>query len=695
MDKFLIGPVKGGLKTDLVPFFTPEDAFTIIRNLLVKDGKIRRSPMARSLFPADIHGISTRLGINIGVTDAAGVLVPTVVPTGGPQIEGQQFFDGASILSSYAGTINLLSTGAANGTYDVATGTVAINNAVPNSIVYWYPCYAVLGFATFTDNNGNVTEIAFDNKFAYRWLNPLWLRITNGVAADQIWSVDTLFNNRRYISYQYRAVAATESYVYVTNDKDPIRYYDSTLDGFIDAGISFSATPNNIVIRCKFIIGFQQRLLLLNTVEYEGVVAEIEHPNRIRFSEYGDTLLADSWYQAPAVTNKGGFVDLPKGEVLVCAEILGERLIVFTESSIYELITTGNNREPFAFVTVDQTFGSGSTSVVEIDNRLLFVNNSGIYVYDGRNVIKISEDLGDLFVEDNYLYGTVFKDVYNELIYISIERDVAGIISANQNIIIVYNYKNNTFSYFDNVITAFGELYNAAGERLKVPRVFVGNQSGYTFYLELSSSKNAPSGHISHILRLDANHLLLHVYNHNLTTDSVIRIENSVLPGLNGNYRIVVVPLFNWLAVENDVTNAALYTGDGIILTIPTTILQTKEFNFYMKDGFGTSIDKISFNINKTDPNGGSTLFAMPNGAIEVGIPNFYLGNRTIETLADPLKPEEVDQARVWREVYLSSTGETMAIQINNDAILLDDESGMQEFTINAIIIYAEPAKSI
>ena len=85
MDKFLIAPIKSGLKKDLVPFMMPEDAFQLLRNMFIYEGKIKRRPSSILLDPTDARGLNSRLRIKIGTSDAGGGFnFPIVLPNNVP-----------------------------------------------------------------------------------------------------------------------------------------------------------------------------------------------------------------------------------------------------------------------------------------------------------------------------------------------------------------------------------------------------------------------------------------------------------------------------------------------------------------------------------------------------------------------------------------------------------------------------------
>lgn len=690
MDKFLIAPINSGIKTDIVPFMAPEDSFQRLTNMFIYDGKIRRRPAEVLLTSADLWGATSRLKVQVGVTDVVtGNLAPTVIP-GNPAI-GIQFYVNGTIFTAWQANGAMYATpdvpvGVA-GTFNVGTATVTITGAAPGQPVYAFYNQMITGFAIYDAEIQ--LHFAFDLEFAYL-LGPSGYTAIPGGGG-----LYTTLTTDRFQSENFEGNVSGEPALFITNNRDRIRYFTTTVPTFTDIIPATSAAANFQVRRCVDIIGFQGRLLLLSTVEYEGAMVEVSHFNRIRYSEYGNAFAADSWYQPPAITNKGGFIDLPAGEKIVTGKILDGRLIVFTYNTIYEVVPTGNYREPFQIALIDDTFGSMSPNVVEVNNTLLFANNFGIHIFDGRNVNKISEDLGDDFDDFEYRLGAIYKDSNLEIIYILVASELGNTYGDR---IILYNYKNNTFSTIFTTATTLGVHYRAGtGALLAHRRPIIGNHKGYVHYLDEDVYKNALSQNIINVTRFDAQNIDLTIYNHQYSGQGTyIRIENSTLAGLNGSYFIEEVVDDDTVRVKNDTSIVGNYLGDGTVALIDNINVTTKQFNPYMKQGFGTSINKVVFNVNKTTDNGIYTVIGLPNNTtVEATVVAGYLGERQLETAAYALVPMEAEQDRVWHSVYTQTTAESVSLVILlYPDELLDDTAPYQDFTINAIILYTEPSKT-
>jgi len=395
------------------------------------------------------------------------------------------------------------------------------------------------------------------------------------------------------------------------------------------------------------------------------------------------------------VSNKGGFVDLPAGTIIRNAEILDGRLIVFGLDAIYELVPTGNYREPFQIALVDDTHGNRSTEVVEVNNMLMFANNFGFYFYDGRNVNKMSIALDDDYDTYEYRFGTIYKDSADEFIYVLMSTTLNNIYG---NRLLAYNFRNNTFSLILDLYTALGTIYNRpSGSLIVQPKVLLGNHRGYTFLFNSNAYKNNASQSIISMTRFDANNVDLKVYNHQLTTSNRIRVENSLLVNFNGSYKIQSVVDGDTVRItDNGTLTVGNYLGDGTLALIDLILITTKQFNPYMSQGYGTSINKISFNVNRTAINGNVIVAGLPNNStVQADVPNFYLGDNTLDTVAYALVEKESTQSRLWHDVFLQASAESVALALGfSDENMLDDDIPYQELTINAIMIDVEPSLS-
>jgi len=693
VDKFLIAPINSGLHTDLVPFLTPEDSFTTLKNMYISDGKIVRRPSTYLLDTTNARGLNSRLRVNIGTTDpVSGDFAALIADfAGSAPALGQQFSVGDTLFTIYQdiGAMKSSTLGV-TGNNNIIGPPISVNitGAAVNTIVYWYPSTKVMGMTEF-NQEGDILEIAFDQEFAYKFQTTGWERI---IGANSKWTSSTI---RRYQSENFQGALSGKTALVVAKYLDPLKYYDSTTNVFTNFYPKFSNVANNEIRRCSVIKQYSGHLFLMDTVEYGGGVAtEVRHKNRIRWSEFGKIFEVDSWYESIVATNKGGFIDLPIHEEINCCEILNGRLIVFCRDSIYELTSSNNPAQRFKVTLIDSTFGSKINNVIEVNNTLLFVNNYGIYIYDGKNIIKINNQFSGDIESYEYRYGNIYKDSDEELIYILANSEINERIP---NIIILYNYKNNTFSLIrDNYTTVYKINHGINGLSYITGIIVCGNHKGYILRLRGDIYKNAISQNIINIVRVDANNINLTIYNHNLDGNDFIRITNSGLVGLNGSYQIQESVDVNTIKILNTTSVDTDYNGDATVLIIDRIDIETKQFNTYMKQGFGLSINKVAFNVNRTTVNGQIALAMRPNGSEDAYITatDVYLGTSYLETIG--YNATELEQKRLWHYVYLPCMAESISLKLVYSLnIILDDTLPFQELTINAIMLYTDPAKYI
>lgn len=690
MDKFLIGPFTKGLNRDIVPFLLPEDAFTRLTNMRIYQNRIIRKPAFTLLNDADPYGLKSRLKVLIGTTDAVTGNFPiNPIVVGAVGAIGQQFSVGNAIftVTQVNGAMDVTNGGGATGTFNTVTTGLSIIGATPNTSVYWYPCTPVRGFAYYEENE---QEYAFDNQWAYGYTPEGWVALTP--LADARWN-SGIYD--RFISTSYRGDFTSEATLFVANGTDPVKYYNNTVVDFTNFQpntINPATSANYHVVSAKIVKRFENRLFLLNTVEDEGVTNNVAHSNRIRWSAAGDALNADAWYQPPGRQNRGSFADLSKGERITACEELNGRLVVFTENHIYEIIPTGNANSPFDIQEVSGSVGTFTSSVVQVNNSIIFVSPYGIHMYDGKNTIRIDDDLSNAF--DNGIISFYNSSIWHHktfnTVYISYSPAFGNEV---QTAMLAYNYKNNTWSLFESVCTNFGDLFhNPAGVRYFSKSIIAGNQVGYVREFNSSVYKNGISQNIIRMNNFDAAHVDLTLYNHNLADGDVIRIENCDIAGINGGYLVEIIDV-NTIRIES-VINVAAYHGDAAILRVDRIDIRTKEFNPYLSKGYGVSLSKITFNVDRNDNNSSYSVIAFPNGsAVENDTLVSYPGSRLLETQAyDLINTVEATQVRIWHDVFLPSKSESISIGISMDnELIVDDAIPFQSLSINAMVLHTEP----
>ena len=473
-----------------------------------------------------------------------------------------------------------------------------------------------------------------------------------------------------------------------------------------------------------------------------------EYVNRCRYSQNGSPVSANAFEDS--VAGLGGYIDAPTKEQIITSEFIKDRLIVYFESSTWELVYTGNEILPFRWQQINTELGAQSTfSIVPFDKVAIGIGNVGIHACNGTNVEriddKIPENVFEISNENNgpvRVYG--IRDYYTELIYWSIPTEDVNDVFPNR--ILTYNYKTGSWSYNDDSVTAFGYFYESADVTwnstdltweeydapwfsptadAQVQRVIAGNQEGFVFICDPDVTRNAPALQITNI-SISGQIVTVTCINHNLipvaspedeANGDYFIIENCQgITGLNGNiYAVslwVDVNTFIFDLNDSDVVTGT-YSGGGTIARVSNYSIITKQYNFYAKEGYNAAINKVDFMVDNTgseDPNnpgsflGGAVTvdYAVSSSrenilfnASQIGS---LVGTGILTTYPYPtiFTPLEESQDRLWHPIYPMANGECIQLEIymnDNENPLLSQIRNPQiafaDLVIHALVFYS------
>lgn len=725
-DKFLIAPINTGLQRDVKPWLIPEDAFEELNNAYIFRGRIKNRVGAINVgeFP-DPSAYSSRLRVNVGTTDGAGNLAGTV-PLGATGIGavGQMFsVDVESFTVVLVGAAVMITTGAATThTFNTATGAFDIQGAAIATDVYYYPALPVMGFVSYEreEINDELTY-AFDTRFAYQLTATGWERLNVEAApGDADWAgTDSEF----FWSTTWRGTNDYSYTLFTTNYNaaERLRYFDGTT--WTSWRPQYASNANETIESARIIIQFRNRLLLLNTVERNAAGNPFTFVNRCRYSRVGDPIAASSYREDTG--GQGSFIDAPTREAIVSAAKLKNRLIVYFERSTYELVSTGNEIYPFVWQQINSTLGCESTfSVVPFDKSVLGIGQTGIHACTGANVQRIDASIPDEIFEIHNSNDGVYRvhgirDYYNEMVYWTMPKSANFNVYPNR--ILAFNYKNGSWAFFDDSITAFGyhqldasltwqdipdmwrdygDQWNDATLEDKFRYVIAGNQQGYTFVMHREFNTNAISQQITNITEA-AGVVTITSINHNLSSgDWVWIVLAEGITELNdNNYKVNVTSAStDTFTIDSPPAVTGTYTGNGVMLLVSKIDIKTKQFNFYVNRGVNTYMPKADFYVGKTE-DGEITIdyFASSSNIqlAEAGLATgARLGSDLLETTA--YTTLEGTQDRFWHAVYLQAQGECIQLRIYwDDEQMQDNAIPFTGLEIHGILFHAVPTQEL
>lgn len=443
--------------------------------------------------------------------------------------------------------------------------------------------------------------------------------------------------------------------------------------------------------------------------------------SRCRFSQNGSPISSNAWVDT--IGGKGGYIDAPTKEQIVTCDFLKDRLIVYFERSTWELVYTGNEILPFRWQQINTELGAESTfSVVPFDKVVLGVGNVGIHACNGNNVDRIDQKIPDSVFEisnDNEgvyrVYG--IRDYFAEMVYWTFPSEENNTTYPNR--VLVFNYKTGTWAFNDDSITAFGyyqkqddvtweesgqtweqsiEPWNSAVLQSQFKQIIAGNQEGFVFIVDVDYSRNAPSLQITN---MSGSGILITItaINHNLLMDEFVVIENCQgITGLNDNiFKIYSVIDSNNFTVASTLTGT--YTGGGTVGRVSNIDILTKQYNFYVDQGYNAYISKVDFLVDKTatgqitiDSFVSSSDVSLLDDGFDSGA---LIGTGILETSPYALVPLEASQSRLWHPLYLQAEGECIQLRIYmSDDQITTPNIAWSDFEMHALNFYCTKTSS-
>jgi len=151
--------------------------------------------------------------------------------------------------------------------------------------------------------------------------------------------------------------------------------------------VDFDNDGQNDIERCLACMQFKGRLLLFSPME-KGTFC----PQRIRWSKVN---LPFDW------TNDD-FLDIPTSEIIVSAQRLEDKIIIWCSNSVWELLYTANYELPFVVRCIAREIKTYSSfSGVKANNQIFNVTETGIVATDSINVERIDYNIYDFNLFQN------------------------------------------------------------------------------------------------------------------------------------------------------------------------------------------------------------------------------------------------------------------------------------------------------
>lgn len=503
----------------------------------------------------------------------------------------------------------------------------------------------------------------------------------------------------------------------------------------IYAGSSWSnfnpaVNTTTVITSALIMLPYKDRMMFLNTSEGNSGATPTNYPQRARWSQNGSSIdYTQGWRDD--IVGRGGFVDAPTSEVIVSAGFVKDVLIVYFERSTWQLVYTSNEILPFVWQRVNAELGAESTfSAVQFDNGLIAFGNVGIHASNGFKVERIDQVIPDeVFNAHNNLDGPLrtsgIRDFFLECVYFAYSDGERNAINNSgktffPNQIMVYNYRNNTFSFFNDNVTSFGYYqsitdipwsglikpftwagwgtpWNSHVLGADFPLIAFGNQQGFVEFITSQDSSNDASLIIQSLVGSGTTSTITSPQ-HNLSIGQYVTILNSTgSTNLNNiTFRVSTVPDANTFTIDGLATGT--YSGNGIMIVRSNIEILTKQFTPYWTKGKRYDLKYIDMLFDKTsegelavdifvDFSDTSSMTDTSNGVV--------LGNSIISTAAEgttlPYYSFQQLGAQIWKRFYTVAMGETFQVKLSfDDTEMRNSVINDSSVVLHAMIFYFE-----
>lgn len=731
-----------GLVQEREEFILPDDAYPVLENAFVWRERIKRKEGYRLLGRLRRTLVTQSLGNTVALqtTYTFNTIFTSFVPSVGAGEPNKEIEPGSLVITIGSpdaavftdngdGTFTATGNGVSAGSsVNYVTGVVTIvltasaGGAPITANINYFPGLPAMGLRTrqLTAIN-NEEMIAFDQKYAYHFVGTGFEEFLPGTT----WSGN---DSDFFWTTNYWVDANNVNIFWATNFSgtagDPIRYTNGVPGtNWINFAPQIDAGGNNLT-QCLALLPYRGRLVSFNTLEGPNLATSVAHTNRIRWAAIGNpftivsaivtTVDPNAWRDD--IRGKGGFLDIPTSEAIIAVGFVRDNLVIYCESSTWQLRYTGRSIAPFQIEKVNTELGAESTfSAVQFDTSLVGIGDKGVVECDSFKSDRIDIKIPDLVFEFNNdsngpkrVHG--IRDFQQRLAYwtYSYPPD-SGPSNVFPNRRLVYNYENDSWAIFTDSFTCLGTFQSLTSLRWQdvqrawqtlnfpwinspalFPSIVGGNQQGFVEYLGSNLQPqvaNDVSLSITAITGNTTTPTVITAVNHNLETGQVVIISNiptgtPFATSLNGKIFGVVVTTKDQfeLWIYNSSTGQfttpqldapATYIGGGKIAIRDNFRIVSKKFNS-MDDGQKLQLGYIDVLMDNTyngaitlnvymDYNNSTPVNQEPeNNLPDSNVPDTFF-NSVVPTTSNAL--QGITGNKNWQRIFCATRAQFITIE--------------------------------
>lgn len=397
----LIAPFQTGLDTDAEPWIAPVDSFSDIDNIHIKHGFLQKRSGFRPF------GFLEPIGATVAISDITQAN-PGSVTTGGAHgysTGDLVYIDSVTGMTEVNNKIFTITvTSPTEFTIGIDTTSFTAYAGGGTSAVTDPTTDRVMGITRYIEADGAKTTLAFNARRAYRYdtASDTFIQLDSanifGGAADDgdfIWATNWQSSggtNRLYFTNGVQGTPAGSPTI------NGIRYYDGTTDP--NNTTSFfptlgSGPPARTLVGAKLIFSLGQRLIVLNTFEYDETSTS-NFPQRARWSAKQNPA---NWNDVTA--GGGGFTDAATGEQIISARALQNLIVVFFTNSVWALVPTSDPNRAFRWQKINSFRAcDGKMASVGYDRYVVALGIRGITATDGVETRRIDNRIEEFTVNE-------------------------------------------------------------------------------------------------------------------------------------------------------------------------------------------------------------------------------------------------------------------------------------------------------
>ena len=524
------------------------------------------------------------------------------------------------------------------------------------------------------------------------------------------------------------ATEADNNLLFITNNVDPIRYWNGFCLKFLNTNLEVMA--DNVIAydisRCLFVLVYQSRLLLISVVRSGN-----PELNNIYWSSIED----------PLVFTNNEFLPAPTSEpIRAQGEINNDLIVRFAKSERLFRYTQDQN-SPFRWDGVNSIYQCDSSfSTINYDYYMTTVGKPAIVASDGQNVTR-ADDLIPDFTDPNridqtsparFLDQTSIRQCYGErfddlkegwMCYASMMPSTSDDIVNPSDSVLAFNYTDHTwavytfpfsclglgtilsnlvwgndFRIWDSISDAWGSYQLTLGALIDL----AGDQFGNVFELDTSYTQGTEKVSLPITGVSNAAAAVITSIGHNLSSGDQVTLQEieSVDDGLeflNNHSYVVTVLTADTFSIPIDTSTSSAYTTGGIWFTAPVVFdLISKNFTPFAEEGQLTRLGYVDLLVSANNQTKLRVQFFKDdqlalNGDGEPT--NFYL--EVPLTFTDVARNSTTPQTKVWKRIYCGCVAKEHTLRIYQNLADFTSDTLDQPIRIHAMCLYMKPAGRI